>query len=174
MLVYRHPGLFFRVYPASWKKFFLSFWDGKDSNNIYLLRLIFEIFALLHLRCLLLLQCGRYHYEFSLLWSTQSAISRLTAPWNSFLRFLSPSSFPVYGMMVQPFTGGVDWWPFQWNLNCFLIFLLSLLIYFFFFVCFLLRVGLALATAIQFSQLNTQSCSQGILAFWYEGSCLPH
>ena len=34
MLVWRHPGLLFRVHSAGWKKK-ISFWDGKDSINPY-------------------------------------------------------------------------------------------------------------------------------------------
>ena len=43
-------------------------------------------------------------------------------------------SFPVDGMMVQPFTGGVDRWQFHRSLNFFLVFFT-----FFTFFCFCQR-----------------------------------
>ena len=78
---------------------FFSFWDGKDSINSDLLHLNFELFASLHSFCLLLLQYTHCHYEFSLLKSTQSTISRLAAPWNLVPTDLSPSFVPVDEMM---------------------------------------------------------------------------
>ena len=55
MLVSHHLGLFFLVHPTTWKEINLSFRDGKDSINSYLLNLILEFFASLHCVCLLLL-----------------------------------------------------------------------------------------------------------------------
>ena len=98
MLVCRRPGLFFRVHPAGREKK-LSFWDGKESINPYLLNLIFEFFAPLHFVCFHL-QCAHNHYEFSLLLSTQSAISMLTTPWNLVSTTVSPPSVSVDEMMV--------------------------------------------------------------------------
>ena len=55
MLVCCCLGLFFFEYiRLVGKKIFLSFWDGKDSFNPYLINLILEFFAPLHLVCLLL------------------------------------------------------------------------------------------------------------------------
>ena len=50
--------------------------------------------------------------------------------------------------MVQPFTAVVDRLQFQGDLNFFLVFLVSLLS--FTFLIFLLRMKLALVTAVQF------------------------
>ena len=66
MLVCHHPSLFFVSTAGQSQNDFLLFLDGKDSINTYLLNLIFESFAPLHLLCLLHLQCTCYHYEFSL------------------------------------------------------------------------------------------------------------
>ena len=44
MLVYHHPGLFFRIDSAG-RGFFLSFWDGKDSINPYLYLWLKKIFS---------------------------------------------------------------------------------------------------------------------------------
>ena len=131
MLVCRHPGLFFREHPAGRKILFLSFWDEKDSILIYLTWFSCS------------LQCARYHYEF-----TQSTISRITAPWNPVSTTFSSASVLVEWMMVQPFTAVVDRLQFQGNLNFFLVFLVSLLS--FTFLIFLLRMKLALVTAVQF------------------------
>ena len=46
---------------------FWLFWDEKDSINPYLLNLIFEFSTSLHVVCLRLLQCARYHSELNLL-----------------------------------------------------------------------------------------------------------
>ena len=62
--------------------------------------------------CLILLEWTCYHYEFSLLKSTQSVISRLAAPWNfvpTALLFVHPCEWND----GQPFTGGVDQWLFE-------------------------------------------------------------
>ena len=81
MLVCLHPGTFVFVFFLS-APVYSEFLDGEGSINTYLLNLIFNLFTLLHFVCLILLECGCYHYELTLLKSTQSAISRLAAPWN--------------------------------------------------------------------------------------------
>ena len=109
MLVCLHPGIylfiFFWVHLSS--QIFFSFTDGQGSINTYLLNLILKLFALLHLVCLVFLQCACYHYEFSSLKSIQSAISRLVALSNLFPQ-LSSLSVSVDGMMVQLFSERVD------------------------------------------------------------------
>ena len=82
MLVCLHPVFFFFffffwVHLSSQNSF--SFTDGEGSIDTYLITLILKLFALLHFVCLVLLECACYHYEFSPLKSTQSAISRLVA-----------------------------------------------------------------------------------------------
>ena len=79
--------VFFWVHPACQKK--KSFWDGKIT--LIVIYLTFEFFAPLHFVLLLFLQCAHYHSEFSLLKSTQLAISELTAPWN-----LIPTAFSSF------------------------------------------------------------------------------
>ena len=79
--------VFFWVHPACQKK--KSFWDGKIA--LIIICLTFEFFAPLHFVFLLFLQCAHYHSEFSLLKSTQLAISELTAPWN-----LIPTAFSSF------------------------------------------------------------------------------
>ena len=50
---------------------FFSFLDGEGSINTYLLNLIFELFTLRNFMCLVILECACYHFEYSLLKSTQ-------------------------------------------------------------------------------------------------------
>ena len=73
MLVCLHPGLFFFFFFDSTCLVtdFFSYLDGENTVNTYLLNLIFELFTLLHFMCLVLLECACYHFEFSLLKSTQ-------------------------------------------------------------------------------------------------------
>ena len=70
MLVCLHLGPFFFECTSLVRSFF-SFLDGEGSINTYLLNLIFELFTLRHFMCLVLLECVCYHFEFSLLKSTQ-------------------------------------------------------------------------------------------------------
>ena len=102
MLVCRHPGLFGAVTQLVEKK--TSFWDGKASINPNSHNFILELFAPLLFINVLLLKCARYHYEFSLFWSTQFAIRRLTALWNLVPTAFAPSSVPVDGMMVYSYS----------------------------------------------------------------------
>ena len=81
MLVCLHPGIFVFVFFFECTVY-SEFLDGEGSINTYLLNLIFNLFTLLHFVCLVLLECTSYHYELTLLKSTQSAISWLAAPWN--------------------------------------------------------------------------------------------
>ena len=54
MLVYRHPGLFFRVYPASWKKFFYHF----EVEKIAITFIYLAWFSRSLLHCI----CGVYFF----------------------------------------------------------------------------------------------------------------
>ena len=74
MLVCLHPGIFVFVFFLECTVY-SEFLDGEGSINTYLLNLIFNLFTLLHFVCLVLLECTSYHYELTLLKSTQSAIS---------------------------------------------------------------------------------------------------
>ena len=96
MLVCLNAGLFFWVHLSNQKM-------GIGSINTYLLNLIFGLFVLLYFLCLVLLECTCYRCEFSL----------LKQPHGTLLPQLSSFSLPVDGMMVQPFTGGVDQWQLE-------------------------------------------------------------
>ena len=65
MLVCRHPGLFFRVHPAGRKNFYNFEMEKKALILIYFTR--FSCSLLRSTLRLLIPQCTRYHYQFSLL-----------------------------------------------------------------------------------------------------------